>query len=85
MFLRRFDIYIKIKDDFNWHSYLQNHGVTGKGNFRVLLTDDHIFWKNKKIRNTNVVSIQQLILDLLREGAECEEAADILIRRFYRD
>jgi len=48
------------------------------------LTDEHVFWNRIEVKEWPIVSIQQLIVDLLREGAECREAAEILIRRFYR-
>jgi hypothetical protein len=49
------------------------------------LSDENVFWDGKKIQGWTIVSIQQLIVDLLREGVECTEAAELLIRRFYND
>jgi len=79
-----YDIYIHKQDANNWHRQLSKKGYVGKGNLRVFLTDEHVFWNRKEIKEWPIVSIQQLIVDLLREGAECREAAEILIRRFYR-
>jgi len=79
-----YDIYIHKQDANKWHLYLSKIGFVGKGNLRVFLTDEHVFWNSIEVKEWPIVSIQQLIVDLLREGAECREAAEILIRRFYR-
>jgi hypothetical protein len=50
-----------------------------------MLADDHVFFERQEIEGWPVVSIQQLIVDLLRTGAECVEAANLLIRREYID
>jgi len=80
-----FDIYIHQQDALDWHKFLSNNGYVGKGNVRILLSDENVFWDGKKIQGWTIVSIQQLIVDLLREGVECTEAAELLIRRFYND
>ena len=83
LFPRKFDIYIHQKDAPAWHTLLTNQGYVGKGNLRILLTDEHVFHDGMKVEGLSIVSIQQLIVDLMREGAECSEAADLLIERFY--
>jgi len=83
LFKRYYDIYIKSQDAGKWHLYLSSLGYVGKGNVRVFIEDEHVFWDNRKINGYNIVSIQQLIVDLKREGGECTEAADLLLRRFY--
>ncbi len=85
LFPRFLDIYIHKDDALKWHSLLIENGYVGKGNVRVFLNDDHVFWDNNTIEGWAVVSIQQLIVDLIREGAECLEAANLLIKRFYND
>jgi hypothetical protein len=84
LFPTLYDIYIHKGDANKWHLYLSKIGFVGKGNLRVFLTDEHVFWNRIEVKEWPIVSIQQLIVDLLREGAECREAAEILIRRFYR-
>jgi len=85
LFPRLFDIYIHEEDSLDWHSILSQKGFAGKGNVRILLSDKHVFWDGKIIDGWPIVSIQQLIVDLMREGVECSEAADLLIKRFYND
>ncbi len=83
LFPRYFDIYIQRQDYVKWHDLLSNIGYVGKGNVRVLIGDEHVFWEGRTVEGWPVVSIQQLIVDLLREGGECVEAAENLIPRFY--
>jgi len=85
LFPRKYDLYILPEDAHDWHIYLAENGYVGKGNVRIILSDEHVFWDGKTVENWPVVSLQQLIVDLLREGAECTEAADILISRFYNE
>ena len=81
LFPTRYDVYIK-KDDLNyWKKELSNEGLVGKGNFRVLVDDDHVFYNAHIINELNVVSVPQLILDLLNEGGVCVEAAEMLIAK----
>jgi hypothetical protein len=83
LFPRKFDLYVLLEDAHDWHIYMAENGYVGKGNVRIILGDEHVFWDGKTIENWPTVSIQQLIVDLLREGAECNEAAEILISRYY--
>ncbi|HEC86264.1 MAG TPA: hypothetical protein ENI49_00080 [Thermoplasmatales archaeon] len=83
LFPSRVDIYIKEKDFQNWHKFLTEHGLVGKGNFRVLIDDEHVFYSNIRRDGIRIVSIPQLILDLLRENGVAKEAAHMLIMREY--
>lgn len=83
LFPRSYDVYIHTEDAMKWHGALMEHGLAGKGNFRIFAGDEHIFWKNRTVNGVPVVSIQQLIVDLLREGDLATEAAELLVRRFY--
>ena len=42
-----------------------------------------MFFESDRVNGSPLVSIQQLIVDLYRTGAECTEAADLLVRRWY--
>jgi hypothetical protein len=81
LFPTRYDVYIK-KDDLNyWKEKLSYEGLVGKGNFRLLVDDDHVFYNANLINELHVVSIPQLILDLLVERGVCAEAAEMLIAK----
>ncbi len=80
---RILDIYIHEKDSRLWHEKLIKNGYAGKGNVRILLADEHVFWNRIQEGPLHTVSIQQLIVDLMREGGVCMEAAEILMERFY--
>jgi len=83
LFPRYMDIYIRKKDANRWHELLIKNGYVGKGNIRLLLADEHVFWSANEHHPIKIVSIQQLIVDLLREGGVCTEAAELLMERFY--
>lgn len=83
LFPSRVDIYIEEQFQQQWHELLVKRGLVGKGNFRVLVDDGHVFYKTKLIQGHTIVSIPQLIFDLLREKGVAFEAANMLMRRFY--
>jgi hypothetical protein len=56
-------------------------GLVGKGNLRLLIADEHVFYGAFKRQSLMVVSIPQLIVDLLEEGGVCIEAAEKLINK----
>lgn len=80
LFPSRVDIYIKEKDFKDWHRLIAKHGLVGKGNVRLLFEDDHVFYNLMEVKGLKVVSTPQLILDLLKEGGVCKEAADLLLK-----
>ena len=81
LFPSRIDLYIKKEDLNKWHEELTNEGLVGKGNLRLLIADEHVFYGAFKRQNLTVVSIPQLIVDLLQEGGVCTEAAEKLISK----
>jgi len=85
LFPSRIEIYIREQDAIAWHKLLIENGLVGKGNFRIMLDDDHVFYHNVKKQNLRIVSPPQLILDLLREKGVAEEAGKMLISREYHD
>ncbi len=50
---------------------------------RLLIDDEHIFYANIKKEGLRIVSIPQLILDLLREEGAAIEAAHKLMEKEY--
>ena len=85
LFPTRTDIYCLIKDRLYWHNKLTNAGLVGKGNFRVIYASDHVFFNAKNFNNKKIVSIPQLIIDLLREGGPAVEAAEMLIEKMVSE
>lgn len=83
LFPSRVDIYIKEQDVQQWHKLLTKQGLVGKGNMRLLLDDNHVFYSNIKKNGLRTVSIPQLILDLLREEGVAVEAAYMLMKKEY--
>lgn len=83
LFPRFREFYVKMDDSMKWHRLLTRHGYVGKGNTQVLLADDHVFFERQNVDGYPLVSTQQLIADLYRTGAECAEAADLLVSKVY--
>jgi hypothetical protein len=81
LFPSRIDLYIKKEDMDRWHETVTTEGLVGKGNLRLLITDEHVFYGAFKRQHLTVVSIPQLIVDLLQEGGVCTEAAEKLISK----
>ena len=81
LFPSRVDFYIKPKELPEWHRLLSKEGLVGKGNTRVLIGDEQVFYHSSERGGLNIVSIPQLIVDLLSEGGVCVEAAEMLMEK----
>lgn len=81
LFPTRIDWYIREKDLPHWHSLMMKKGLYGNGNVRIIVADEHVMYGKRMINGLSIVSIPQLIIDLMREGGPCKEAAEMLIER----
>ena len=81
LFPSRADIYIKESDSDKWHSTMTKNGLYGKGNVRLIITDEHVMYGKRMINGLSIVSLPQLIVDLANEGGPCGEAAEMLMKR----
>jgi len=81
LFPSRVDFYIEKDQINNWHELLTKGGLVGKGNVRILISDDHVFYNSFKREGLNIVSLPQLIIDLLAEGGVCVEAGEKLLEK----
>ncbi|MCK5216834.1 MAG: hypothetical protein KAJ93_03560 [Methanosarcinales archaeon] len=81
LFPSRVDVYIKESDWEKWHDMLVKKGLVGKGNVRILLSDEHVFYRSFEKDGFKIVSMPQLIIDLMNEGGVCIEAAELLINK----
>jgi len=79
LFPSRIDVYVMKEDAGRWNELITKEGLVGKGNVRLLLSDDHVFYDSFTHRGLNVVSFPQLIVDLFDEGGVCVEAAERLL------
>ena len=79
LFPSRVDVYVRGEDQRRWLNLLSDNGLVGKGNVRTLVDDEHVFYNSHTVKNINVVSTPQLILDLLIEGGPSAEAAEMLL------
>jgi hypothetical protein len=85
LFPSRIDFYIRSEDLHKWHNLLAGKGLVGKGNVRLMITDEHVFYNSYVRDGMTVVSIPQLIVDLMTEGAVGGEAADMLLEKEMKD
>lgn len=85
LFPSRVDVYIKEDDWKQWHEMISKKGLVGKGNMRLLLADEHVFYKSFEKDGLKIVSMPQLIVDLMIEGGVCVEAAELLERKVMKD
>ncbi len=81
LFPSRVDIYIKEADLKQWHRLITKRGLYGRGNFRIIITDEQVMYGKRKINDMFIVSVPQLIVDLTNEGGPCQEAAEMLMKR----
>lgn len=84
LFPTRTDIYILWADLSIWKDTITREGLYGKGNLRLLVADDHVFYKKRKIGSLWVASIPQVMVDLKIEGGVCEEAYEMMVRKYVR-
>lgn len=84
LFPSRTDMYIQETDVPAWHSLFLKEGLYGKGNVRIIVTEEHTFYGRRKLNSLIVVSLPQLIIDLFAEGGPAAEAAEMLISRLKK-
>jgi len=81
LFPSRTDFYVHPKDKMEWHRLLSKEGLVGKGNTRMLIGNDDVFYNAQEIDDLVLVSTPQLILDLFNEGGAAVEAAEFLLEK----
>jgi len=83
LFSSRTDFYVHPDQIEDWLKIVEEKGMIGGGNTRLLATESHVFYEKSHVRELDTVSVPQLIVDLLDEGGPCEEAAEKLIDKFH--
>ena len=83
LFPTRTDLYIRLSDFDEWHSTLVKSGaMVGGGNVTLKPYDDGVFYNSFHANEGySIVSIPQLIVDLVREGGVATQAAEMLIEK----
>ena len=86
LFPSRTDLYIRSDDLRDWKRLIteEHKGFFGKGNLRLLVYDEHVFYNMKKRKGLWTVSIPQIMHDLKKEGGVCGEAYDMMVMKFVR-
>ncbi|MHB1907600.1 MAG: hypothetical protein ACYCQJ_01865 [Nitrososphaerales archaeon] len=83
LFPTKIELYIRESDFDLWHNALVKSGArVGGGNVVLRMYDDGVFYNFFKTREGySIVSIPQLIVDLVREGGVAMQAAEMLIEK----
>lgn len=85
LFPFRCDVYVTMPELEKIKEHIKKEGLLGSGNMRFIVpADDQIIERSQKIRGVHVVSIGQLMLDLVKEGGVCMEAFEMLVERNVR-
>lgn len=82
LFPTRADVYILEHDLKKWSDHIKTDGLMGKGNMRLLVYDDHTLYERKKYNGVFVVSVPQVMVDLLTEGGVAVEAYEMMVKRY---
>lgn len=85
LFPSRTDFYVRKDEVGRWHTLLQEEGLVGQGNVRLLLADEHVFYAAREQEGLKIVSLPQLIVDLFEEGGVSAEAAERLLHKVEED
>ena len=85
LFVSRVDLYIRHNELKQWHSLLAKEGLVGKGNTRILVADEQVFCGRSERQGFKIVSMPQLVVDLMTEGGVCVEAAEMLVKKLEKN
>ncbi len=85
LFPSRCDAYMSTEGLNRLKGSILKKGLAGAGNTRLMIpVDERIIDEAQVIQGACVVSLGQLMMDLVREGGVCMEAFDILVKRHVR-
>lgn len=83
LFPSRTELYIQANDFDEWHAMLVREGaLVGGGNLRLRWYDDQVLYSSFSIDGYQIVTIPQLIVDLLKEGGSAVEAAHMMMSNY---
>jgi hypothetical protein len=85
LFLTRYDAYVTEEAFRAAREAVSKEGLIGGGNLRLMIpVDDMIIKEASNIRGVRVVSVGQLMLDLVKEGGVAMQAAEEMVKRNVR-
>ena len=83
LFPSRIEFYVCPDDLNDWHKMLVKEGaLVGGGNVKLRSYDKDVLHNNFAVKGYRIVTIPQLIADLLREGSSAVEAAEMMIGKY---
>ncbi len=82
LFPSRCDVYVTRKTFSDMRAKVLDEALIGGGNTRLIVpVDEGIVDDANVIRGVRIVSLGQLMLDLVREGGVCMEAFEMVVKR----
>ncbi|MFI5419418.1 MAG: hypothetical protein ACHQ1H_00475 [Nitrososphaerales archaeon] len=85
LFPSKTELYVRTQDVGRWHDYfVQKHALVGGGNVKIKWYDDQVLFNSFEIEGNKIVSIPQLITDLLREGSVATQAAEMMMNNWKK-
>ena len=83
LFPSRTDLYIRLGESEKWHDFLLSQGaLLGGGNVCLKWYDDQVFYNSFLVNGYRLVSIPQIIVDLIREGGVTVQAAEMMMKKY---
>lgn len=83
LFPTKTELYIHADDFAFWHNFLvSERALVGGGNMRLRWYDDQVLYNSFFVNGYRIVSIPQLIVDLLKEGGVAVQAAEMMMEKY---
>jgi hypothetical protein len=77
------EIYVRASDVDQWHNlFVRERAMVGGGNVRIRWYDDEVLRNSFLFQSYRLVTIPQLIVDLIRSGGVAVQAARQLIEKY---
>jgi DNA-binding Lrp family transcriptional regulator len=85
LFKTRCDAYVTEAAMKKLWGIIIKEGLLGKGNLRLMIpTDPDVISEASVVRTIRIVSLGQLMLDLMKEGGVCVQAVEEMVKRDVR-
>lgn len=81
LFPSQTDLYIRKEDLPEWHGMMVENGLVGEGNVRLLMADDHVFYRPLVIDGITLASVPQVAMDLYNSSMVGIEAGEMLLKK----
>jgi hypothetical protein len=85
LFKTRCDAYVTEEALKRLWSKIVKEGLLGRGNMRLMIpADKNVIKEASQVHDIRVVSVGQLMIDLMKEGGVCVQAVEEMVKRHVR-